>query len=58
MTAPNIHTLYIHTYIPHTHKFVKMTVEGKSKVHPRKGPEGEQRYSSTLSLTMALDGGG
>jgi hypothetical protein len=22
-----------------------------------KGPEGEQRYSSTLSLTLALDGG-
>jgi hypothetical protein len=30
-------------------------------VHPRtghKGPEGEYRYTSTLSLTSALDGGG
>ena len=33
--------------------------KGKRKVHPRtghEGPEGEQRYSSTLSLTLALDG--
>jgi hypothetical protein len=33
----------------------------KGKVHPITGhesPEGEQRYSSTLSLTLALDGGG
>ena len=31
------------------------------KVHPRtghEGPEGEQEYSSTLSLTSALDGVG
>ena len=31
------------------------------KVYPRtghEGPEGEKRYSSTLSLTSALDGGG
>jgi hypothetical protein len=29
-----------------------------NKVHPRRGhegPEGEKRYSSTLSLTLALD---
>ena len=35
------------------------TVNGK--VHPKtghKGPEGEQRYSSTLYLTSALEGGG
>ena len=35
--------------------------EVKIKVHPRtgrEGPEGEQRYSSTLPLTSALDGGG
>ena len=35
--------------------------EGKGKVHPRtghKGPEGQQRYSSTVSLTLAQDGGG
>ena len=33
--------------------------KGKSKVQPRtghKGPEGEKRYSSTVSLTSALDG--
>jgi len=37
--------------------------EGKSKCkfHPRnshEGPEGEYKYSSTLTLTSALDGGG
>ena len=35
--------------------------KGKAKVHPRTGQEGlevEQRYSSTLSLTSALDGVG
>jgi hypothetical protein len=34
--------------------------KGKGKVLPRtghEGPEGEYRYSSTLSLTLALDGG-
>jgi len=37
------------------------TCKGKGKVHPitgHEGPEGEQRYSSTLSLTSALDGMG
>ena len=36
-------------------------VKGKGNVHPRtvhEGPEEEQKYSSTLSLTSALDGGG
>jgi hypothetical protein len=36
-------------------------VNGKGKGHPRtghKGPEGELRYSSTLSLTSSLDGVG
>jgi len=35
--------------------------KGKGKVHPRtghEGPEGEERYSSNLSLTSALDGVG
>jgi hypothetical protein len=35
--------------------------KGKGKGHPRtdhEGPEGEKRYSSTLSLTSALDGVG
>ena len=35
--------------------------KGKGKFRPRtshEGPEGEQRYSSTLSLTSALDGVG
>jgi len=33
-------------------------VKGKGKVHPRighEGPEGEKRYSSTLSLTSVLN---
>ena len=36
-------------------------IDVKSKVRPRtghKGSESEQRYSSTLSLTSALDGVG
>jgi hypothetical protein len=36
-------------------------LKGKGKVLPRtghEGTEGEYRYSSTLSLTSALDGGG
>ena len=35
--------------------------KGKGKVHPgtgHEGPEGEWMYSSTLSLTSALDGVG
>jgi len=34
--------------------------KGKGKVHPRtghEGPEGELMQSSTLALTLALDGG-
>jgi hypothetical protein len=47
--------------------FCKISLEilskgkGKGKVQPIAGhedPEGEQRYSSTLSLTLALDRGG
>jgi hypothetical protein len=36
-------------------------MRNKGKVHPRtghEGPEGQCRYSSTLSLTSALDGVG
>ena len=36
-------------------------IKVKGKVHPRtghEGPEEEQRYSSTLSLILVLDGGG
>jgi len=35
--------------------------KGKNKFHPRAGhygPEGENRYSATLSLTSAIDGVG
>jgi hypothetical protein len=45
-----------HAYSPHTKR-----VKGKGTVHPRtghEGPEGEYRYSSTLTLTSALDGVG
>ena len=37
-----------------------MYVKVKGKVHPitgHGGPEGEERYGSTISLTSALDGG-
>ena len=47
--------LYIYVY-----EYIYIYIyEGKGKVHPRtghEGPKGEQRYSSTLSLTSALDG--
>jgi hypothetical protein len=39
----------------------KIKVKIKGEVHPRtghEGPEGEERYNSTLSLTSALDRGG
>jgi len=39
----------------------KLGKESKCKVHPRRsheGPEGEYRYSYTLSLTSALEEGG
>jgi hypothetical protein len=41
--------------------FLPFLIKGKGNVHHRtghKGPEGEQRYTSTLSLTLALDGCG
>ena len=44
-----------------TMKTVIVSGIGKGKVYPRtghEGSEGEQRYSSTLSLTSALDRGG
>jgi hypothetical protein len=40
---------------------LNVVVKVKGKVHPRtghEGPEGEWRYSSTLSLTLTLDEGG
>jgi len=42
-------------------KRIQNSAKSKGKIHPRtghEGPEGEQRYSSTLSLTSALDAGG
>ena len=39
----------------------RLGVRSKGRVHPRtgyEGPEGEKRYGYTLSLTLALDGGG
>ena len=41
--------------------FLLCEAKGKGKVHPRTGhetPEGEKRYSYTLSLTSTLDGVG
>ena len=40
--------------------FVNIVRKGKGEVHPwtgHEGPEREQRYSSTVSVTSALDGG-
>jgi len=34
---------------------ISFLVKVKGKVCPRTGPEGEQMYSSTLPLTLALD---
>jgi len=53
-----------YTYVPSKtslHRdFIVATAVLKDKVHPwtgHEGPEGEQRYSPTLSLTSALDWG-
>jgi hypothetical protein len=38
----------------------KIVHKGKGIIHPRtghEGPEGELRYSCTVSLTLVLDGG-
>ena len=43
------------------HMYTTKQGKGKNKIHPRTsylGPKGEQKYSATLSLTSALDGGG
>jgi hypothetical protein len=50
--------LYMQTYISKQHT---QTHVHKGKVHPRtnhEGPEGQDRYSATLSLTLTLDGAG
>ena len=57
-----IPSIFEHCLIAHVHFFVSCISSSiwKGKVHPRtghEGPKGEQRYSSTLSLTSALDGG-
>ena len=44
-----------------TNKNISFTCKHKGKVHPRtgqEGPETEQNYRSTLSLTSAIDGDG
>jgi hypothetical protein len=41
-------------------RYIGNPKKGKGKVRPRtdyEDPEGKQRYTSTLSLTSALDGG-
>jgi len=50
-------TCSIHSTFSQSH----LLCTGKGKGHPitgHKGPEGEQRYSSTISLTSSLDGMG
>ena len=47
--------------VPNVQLRHQLRYKGKGKVHPRtghEGPEGEQIYSSTLSLTSALQGCG
>jgi hypothetical protein len=42
-------------------QIINTHIKKKGKVHPRtchEGPQGEYRYSSTLSFTLVLDGGG
>ena len=49
------------SHSPQSEYFSHKRGKVKGKVHPRtghKGPEGEKRYSSTPSLSLALDGGG
>jgi hypothetical protein len=54
--------MYVCTYVWRmTISSLHLEGKGKDKVHPRAGHEGqewEQRYSSTLSLTSALEGVG
>ena len=53
--------LQIQIEFSETYKFFEMNEKGKGKVQPRRdheGPQGEHRYSSTISLTSVLDGGG
>ena len=57
----SVYYTYIHNALPSIHTPYLCFVKFKGKGHPRtgrEGPEGEQRYSSTLSLTLALDGVG
>jgi hypothetical protein len=62
--APNIYRHSIRKCRDVTYLALRISrwlLEGKGKVHPRRaheGPDGENMYSSTLSLTWALDGGG
>ena len=58
--SPKKHFVHITKFVP-SKIFLLCKGQGKGKVHPRtghEGPEGEQRYSYTPSLTSALDGGG
>ena len=58
-TNTNIRYLTSHTGEGLTWEFNITVVQGN--VHPitgHEGPEGENKYSSTLSLTSVLDGGG
>ena len=48
------------THLKSVHSSILRQGQSKSKVHPitgHEGPEGLYRFSSTLSLTLALDGG-
>jgi len=53
---------YIHMHQLILYRVIHLNpCKGKGEVHPRTGhesPEGELSYSSTVSLTSALNGGG
>jgi hypothetical protein len=52
--------VYMYAYVRmRTHTHIRIYMKGKVLPIPgQEGPEGEQRYSSTLSLTSAQDEGG
>ena len=53
--------MLIHSILSHTLISCHGQCKDKGKIHPKtshEGPDGELRYSSTLSLTSALDGFG
>jgi hypothetical protein len=60
LDVTDLHVMLLSTGKFRENMITFLTGKGKVKVRPRRGheyAEGEKRYSSTLSLTTALDGG-